>query len=103
MKLGCLPAAIFGFVVGAPAAFGALMGECVDESGRMGNCPNKGPLLLAIVTVTASLCVLITWATNRLARTLAERGWSAGWAVAGGFSLAAVLVMVIYVALLALT
>ena len=102
LSIGCLPAAVFGFVVGAPAAFGTLMGECVDESGRTANCPNEGLLLLAIVTVTASLCLLITWATNRLARTMAERGRGAGWAVAGGFALAAMLALTLYGMLLAL-
>lgn len=102
LSLGCLPAAIFGLVVGLPAAFVALMGECVDESGRVGNCPNERLLLLAIVAVTASLCLLITWATNRLVGVVTARGHGAAWGVAGAFALAAALVMMLYLLLVAL-
>jgi len=79
------------------------MGECVDDSGRLGNCPNERLSLLAVVAVTGSLCLLITWTTNRMAGTLAERGRSAGWAVLGGFVLAAVLALSLYALLIILT
>jgi hypothetical protein len=101
--LGCLPAAVLGFFLGAPAAFGIIMGECVDESGRVGNCPNEGVLLLATVATTAALCLLVTWATNRMASACVERERAAGWGVAGGFVLAAALFGTVYGLLLALT
>jgi hypothetical protein len=100
VNLGCLPASIFGFFVGAPAVFGTLMAECQDEGGGVGNCPNEGPMLLAIVAVTASLCLLITWATNRMVRRLAEQGRHAAWGVAAGFALATCLVGLLYALLL---
>ena len=78
------------------------MGECVDEGGRLGNCPNKGIALLVIVAVTATLCLFITWATNRLVGALAERGWGVGWGIAGGFASGAVLVAVLFALLIAL-
>lgn len=96
VSLGCLPAAIFGFVVGAPAAFGALAAECVGVDGNVGNCPNEGIALLAILAVTASLCLFITWATNRMVRSLTEQGRKAAWGVAGGFVLSALLVGLLY-------
>lgn len=102
VNLGCLPAAVFGFVIGTPAAFVALMGECVNDDGHVGNCPNEGLLLLCIIGVTALLCLLITWVTNRMARAIANQGRSAGWAVIGGFAFAIALALALYAVLLAL-
>ena len=70
--------------------FGALMGEC-EDNGTIGRCPNRRLTILAIVLVTAALCLLITWTTNRLVRSLTDRGRSAIWGVIGGFGLAAAL------------
>ena len=76
------------------------MAECPEAGGGVGNCPNERLALLAIVAVTASLCLLITWATNRMVRQLAERGRHAAWGVAAGFALAACLVGLLYALLL---
>ena len=78
------------------------MGECVDESGRVGNCPNEGLTLLAIVMVTGSLCLFVTWATNQMVVALARKGRGAAWGVGGGFALAAALVVMLYSLLIAL-
>lgn len=102
ISLGCLPAAIFGFVVGAPAALGMLMAECLQADGRVGNCPNEGLSLLAIVAVTALLCLFITWATNRMVSSMVAQGRNAAWGVTGGFGLAAFLFGLLYGLILAI-
>jgi len=93
-----LPAAIFGLVVGAPAAFVTIMGECFDEG-----CPDERLILLAVITVTATLCLFITWVTDRMVRTLEKHGGGGWWAAAGGFVLAAALAVTLYALVLALT
>jgi hypothetical protein len=79
------------------------MGECVDETGHVGNCPHEGLSLLAIIGVTASLCLLITWATNRMIRTLAKQGRGATLGVTAGFGLGVALVVMLYMLLITLT
>lgn len=98
LNLGCLPAAIFGLVVGGLAAFVTMMGECVDEGGRVASCPNERLVLLAIVVVTAALCAVIALATNWMITARARNGKGSGQAVAGGFLLASALALAFYVA-----
>jgi hypothetical protein len=72
------------------------MGECVDETGKVGACPNSGLFFLAILAVTAALCAFITWFTNRVVTALGPGGWRAAAGVAIGLALAAALVLTGY-------
>jgi len=101
LGVGCLPAAIFGLMVGAPAAFLTVMGECVGKNGHVGSCPHERLELLTIVLVTGALCLLITWATNRMVRGLAQQDRGPGWGVVAGFGLAAALVLMLFALLVA--
>lgn len=103
LNIGCLPAAVFGLVAASPAVFVTFMGECIDAKGNVGNCPDEGIQMLGILVVIAPLCALIVWATNRMARALAEQERSAAWAVLAGFLLAAALAMALYAILLPVT
>jgi small neutral amino acid transporter SnatA (MarC family) len=91
ISLGCLPAALFGLVVGGTGLFAAVMGECADDSGGIRPCPNEQLTLLAITLVTAGLCLLITWATNRMVRSVVQHGRGAIWGVLGGLIVAVAL------------
>ena len=102
ISLGCLPATIFGFVVASPLVFLSVMTECWDEAGRRIRCPGARPTLLIGLALTALLCLLITWATNRMVRAFAAKGRNAAWGVLGGIAVGALVVGLLY-ALLALT
>lgn len=102
LSLGCLPAALFGVVVGLPAALVTLMAECSDESGVAGDCPNEGLFLLAVIIVTGSFCLLILWITDRIVGELRRRDWGVGWGVAAGFALAITLAGLMYMLVIGL-
>jgi hypothetical protein len=78
-----------------PSAILALMGECIDENGLVGSCPNDWLILLAIAAVTATGCFIVRWATDRIIAALAIRDKPAGWGIAGGFLVAAALVFML--------
>jgi hypothetical protein len=95
-SVGCFPAAVFGVVVGMPSAILALMGECIDEDGLVGSCPNDWVILLAITAVTATGCFLVRWATDRMVAARATQDKPIGWGIAGGFMVAAALVLMLF-------
>jgi hypothetical protein len=103
LRLGCLPAVVFGIIVGLPAVFVNFVGECVDEkTGRTGDCPNEGWQFLLILLVVGSLCALITLVTNRLVSLVTQKGHFAAWGVAAGFVLAAALLFTLNYVIIAL-
>jgi|SRR5947209_1335403 len=95
VSLGCLPAAIFGLIVGGAGVFGSLMGECQDAAGGIGPCPHRRLQIVLIALATGSACLLITWATNRMVHGFVELGRTAAWGVVGGFALAVALTFAI--------
>lgn len=97
VRLGCLPAAVFILVVGIPATFLPLLGECFDPDGRVHACPHTGITLLTTIAVMAALALVITWTTNKMVDALAQRGRSAAWGVAGGFAVAVGLTLLLFV------
>jgi hypothetical protein len=101
INIGCLPAGIFGLLIGAPVAFMSVMGECVDANGSLASCPHKRLDLLAIALIIAAACLLITWTTNHMVRRLTHRGRGAAWGVAAGFALATALAITLFVGLIA--
>jgi hypothetical protein len=89
VSLGCLPAAVFGAIVGLISAFGVMMGHCApDAAGRL-QCPGRGPMLMVIVLLTISFCLMITWTTNQIAARLTARDRPLWLALVVGSALAA--------------
>ena len=71
LSIGCLPATVFGAVIGSVAFI-----------------PHQRFSLLPFILVLGALCGLITWATNATVPKMAQRGRGAAWGVAAGFLLA---------------
>ena len=87
LSIGCLPAAVFGVVVGTPVVF----------------TPHQSLPLFPSILVLGVLCGLITWATHATVRMLAAHGRAAAWGVAAGFVLAAALVAALVALLITVT
>lgn len=96
VNIGGLVGFLFAFL-GGPAALGMLVGVCVSgvDSGLT--------VLLSVFVVTASLSLLIAWATNWMASNAAARGRTTLWGAAGGVLLATALFATFYITLLTLT